>query len=149
MVSLKGGWFPHNNTNFSFLMAVRFISILISLNIVFLIVSLLIVFLPINSSSSTVGWSFRSPLQKAYGKEVDRLTRFGNVIINKGNSLPLLVMVRTKTYTKENILGAWRGSGFIPPNLLRTVLTKLPAYRDPEEQAQSTSPPPVPPCSEK
>jgi len=35
-----------------------------------------------------------SPLQKAYGKEVDRLTRFGNVVINKGNFLPLLVKAR-------------------------------------------------------
>ena len=44
-----------------------------------------------------------SPLQKAYGREVpvDRLTRFGNVAINKGNFLPLLVKARTKTYTKE------------------------------------------------
>jgi len=47
VVSLKGGWLPHNNTDFPFLIAVRFISILISLNIVFLIVFLLIVFLPI------------------------------------------------------------------------------------------------------
>jgi len=32
-----------------------------------------------------------SLLQKAYGKEVDRVTRFGNVAINKENFLPILV----------------------------------------------------------
>ena len=32
----------------------------------------------------------------------------------------------------------------IPPNP-RTVLTKLPAYRDPEKQVKATLPPPVPP----
>ena len=58
-----------------------------------------------------------SPLQKSYGKEVDCLIRFGNVAINKANFLPLLVKARTKTYTKENILGVWRGSGLIHPNL--------------------------------
>jgi len=57
-----------------------------------------------------------SPLQKAYGQEVDRLTRFGNVAINKGNFLPLLVKARAQTYTKSNILGAWHSSGLIPPN---------------------------------
>ena len=84
-----------------------------------------------------------SPLQKAYGQEIDRLTRFGNVAINKGNFLPLLVKARTQTYTKSNIVGAWRGSGLIPSNP-RTVLTKLPTYQDPEKP-QSNFPPPIPP----
>ena len=35
-----------------------------------------------------------SPLQKYYGKEVDKLVRFGNVAINKGNLLPMLVNAR-------------------------------------------------------
>jgi len=85
-----------------------------------------------------------SRLQKAYGKEVDRLTRFGNVAITKGNFLPLLVKARAQAYTKDNILGAWRGSGLIPSNP-RKVLTKLPTYRDPEKKSKPASPPPVPP----
>jgi len=85
-----------------------------------------------------------SPLQKAYGKEVDRLTHFGNVAINKGNFLPILAKARTQAYTKDNILRAWRGSGLIPPNP-RKVLTKLPTYRDAEKTTKSISPPPIPP----
>lgn len=65
-----------------------------------------------------------SPLQKAYGKQVDRLVRFGNVAIHKGNFLPMLVEARTATYTQKNILSAWRGAGLIPHNP-RHVLDKL------------------------
>jgi len=81
-----------------------------------------------------------SPLQNAYGKEVDRLTRFGNVAINKGNFLPLLVKARTQAYTRNNIPGAWRDSGLIPPNP-QNVLSKLPTYRDPEKSKLESLPP--------
>ena len=81
-----------------------------------------------------------SPLQKYYGKEVDKLVRYGNVAVNKGNFLPMLVNARNQTYTKENIMGAWRGSGLIPPNS-RAVLVKLPTYREKAVPA----PAPVPP----
>ena len=133
ITSLKGDWFPHNNTDFLFLIVLRFISRLISLNIVFLIVLLLIVFLPVqliffNCWMVIVFLYCRSLYCR---KQVDHLTHFGNVTLNKENFLPLLVKVRTKTYTKENILGAWRGS----PSNPRTVLTKLQAYQDPEKQA--------------
>ena len=64
-----------------------------------------------------------SPLQRYYGKQLDRLTCYGAVAINKGNFLPLLVRARTETYTKANILSAWRGVGLIPNNP-RIVLSK-------------------------
>jgi len=32
-----------------------------------------------------------SPLQKYYGKQVDQITRFGNILVTKGNFLPMLV----------------------------------------------------------
>jgi len=66
------------------------------------------------------------------------------VAINKGNFLPILAKARTQAYMKDNILGVWRGSGLILPNL-RKVLTKLPTYRDLEKTTKSTSPPPIPP----
>ena len=66
-----------------------------------------------------------SPLQKYYGQEVDKLTRFGDITIRKGNFLPMLVAARQATFTKANIMGAWRGSGLIPLNA-RVVLAKLP-----------------------
>ena len=65
-----------------------------------------------------------SPLQKAYGVQVDRLVRFGNVVVTKGNFLPMIIIARTATYTKKNILSAWRGAGLIPFNS-RHVLDKL------------------------
>jgi len=77
-----------------------------------------------------------------HGQDVDRLTRFGNVAINKRNFLPLLAKARAQVHTKHNILGEWRGSGIIPPNP-RKVLTKLPTYRDPEKESKPASPPPV------
>lgn len=64
-------------------------------------------------------------LQISYGKEVDSLTHFGNFP-------PLVVKGRTKTYSKDKILGPCQGSGLIPPNP-RTVLTKLPTYLGLEE----------------
>jgi len=55
-----------------------------------------------------------SPLQKAYGKAVDRTTRFSFFTIWKANFLPLLVEAREATYTKENMAAGWRGAGLIP-----------------------------------
>jgi len=52
-----------------------------------------------------------SPLQKAYGKAVDRTTRFSFFTIRKGDFLPLLVEAREATYPKENIAAGWRGAG--------------------------------------
>ena len=65
-----------------------------------------------------------SPLQKYYGQQVDKLTRYGNITIRKGNFLPMLVAARDATFTKVNIEGAWRGAGLIPMNA-RVVLAKL------------------------
>ena len=87
-----------------------------------------------------------SPLQKAYGKQVDHLIQFGNVMINKGNFLPMLVAARKATYTPKNILGAWHGAGLILHNpwhvldkltLRLEITTKVP-QPDPVE-------PPTPP----
>ena len=66
-----------------------------------------------------------SPLQKAYGKVVDRATRFSFFTIWKGNFLPLLVQARQAAYTEANILAEWQGAGLIPFNA-RHVLAKLP-----------------------
>ena len=57
-----------------------------------------------------------SPLQKAYGKRVDHAVRYGAVTINKSNFLPILRTARELTYTQENIMSAWRCTGFIPLN---------------------------------
>ena len=84
-----------------------------------------------------------SPLQKYYGKEVDKLVRYGNVAVNKGNFLPMLVKARQETYKKENIMSAWRGSGLIPPNS-QAVLIKLPTYRE-KVTSKPVPAPPVPP----
>ena len=65
-----------------------------------------------------------SPLQKYYGQEVDKLTRFGNITIRKGNFLPMLVVAREAAFTKSNIMSAWRGAGLVPLNH-RVVLAKL------------------------
>lgn len=77
------------------------------------------------------------PLQKAYGKAVDRTTRFSFFTIWKGNFLPLLVEARQATYTKENIAAGWRGAGLIPFNA-RYILGKLPHGHI----LESSSPPP-------
>jgi len=84
-----------------------------------------------------------SPLQKAYGIQVDRLVRFGNVAVTKGNFLPMLIIARTATYTKKNILGAWRGAGLIPFNP-RHVLDKLTHGQAPTK-ARAPAPPSEPP----
>ena len=63
-------------------------------------------------------------LQKAYGKQVDHLVQFGNVTINKGNFLPMVVAACKTTSTPKNILGAQPGSGLVPHNL-RHILDKL------------------------
>ena len=55
---------------------------------------------------------------------MDHLIRFGNVTINKGNFLPMLVAACKATYTPKNILGTWRGAGLISHNP-RHVLDKL------------------------
>ena len=107
---------------------------ILSLNIVFLIILLPIVF-PLTQLISFNYWML------VY---FERLTRFGKVAIDKGNFLPLLVKVRAQAYVKDNILGAWRGSGLISPNP-RKVLTKLPSYRDPDKESKPVFPPPVPP----
>ena len=60
----------------------------------------------------------------------------------KKNILPMLVTAPMQTYTKDNIMFAWRGSGLIPPNP-RTVLMKLPTYL--EKPKHPPPPPPVPP----
>lgn len=65
-----------------------------------------------------------SPLQKFYGKQVDKLTRFGQITVNKGNFLPMLIAARNSTYTLNNIKSAWQASGLIPHNP-RLVLGKL------------------------
>lgn len=85
-----------------------------------------------------------TPQQKAYEKVVDRLTLFGNLAINKRNFLRLLVNARAQARTKDNILGAWRGSGILQPNP-RLAITKLPTYRHPEKETKPASPPAVPP----
>lgn len=72
-----------------------------------------------------------------YGKEVDHQTRFRNIPINNHNFLSMLVKAQPTSYIKDNILGAWRRSGLIPP--------KMRTYYDPAKQARSTPPPPVPP----
>jgi len=84
-----------------------------------------------------------SPLQKVYGIQVDRLVRFGNVAVTKGNFLLMLVSARTATYIKKNILSAWRGAGLIPFNP-RHVLNKLTHGLVPP-RAHATTPPPEPP----
>ena len=68
--------------------------------------------------------SLFSPLQKAYGKQMNYLVQFGNVIINKGNFLPILVAARKATYTPKNIFGTWCSAGVIPHNP-QHVLDKL------------------------
>jgi len=83
-----------------------------------------------------------SPLQKYYGQQVDKLIRYGRIAVTKGNFLRMLVQAWLKTFAKENILSAWRGSGLIPPNA-RVVLTQLPSYRVSEGPAPT--PPPMPP----
>ena len=89
-----------------------------------------------------------SPLQKYYGKQVDQITRFGNISVTKGNFLPMLVEARRQTYTLSNISGAWRGAGLIPLNP-RHVLSKLPQEPGEKRPAQPVSsptpgPPPTP-----
>ena len=47
-----------------------------------------------------------SPLQKYYSKQVNKLTRFGQITVNKGNFLPMLISARNSTYTTRNIQSA-------------------------------------------
>lgn len=50
----------------------------------------------------------------------------------------MLVNARKQTYTKDNIMSAWRGSGLIPLNL-RTVLITLPTYHENLKSATSAT----------
>lgn len=79
-----------------------------------------------------------SPLQKAYGKGVDKATRFSYFNIWKGNFLLLLIEACQITYTKDNILGGWRGAGLIPINP-RIILGKLPQGQGPIPEILPTS----------
>ena len=78
-----------------------------------------------------------SPLQKAYGKAVDHITKFSLFTMWKGNFLPLWIEARQATYTNDNIIAGWREAGLIPLNG-RMILAKLP--HGPVSEATSSSP---------
>ena len=58
---------------------------------------------------------------------MDPAVRYGQVAINKGNFLPMVVHAREETFTKKNILSSWQATGLLPRHP-QVVLAKLPAH---------------------
>ena len=56
------------------------------------------------------------PVQRAYGREVTRLSELGVTHISKLNFIDILAQARSKAFTSSNIASAWRGAGIEPYN---------------------------------
>ena len=69
-----------------------------------------------------------SPLQKAYTKAASDFVRDTRTGIAKGTFWKLYRQAKRTAFSKENIKGAWRGTGIHPYNP-DAVLTKLPGYK--------------------
>ena len=65
-----------------------------------------------------------APLKKAYGLEVDGLAKNHIYHMTKVDFIPAFKAAYKKTFTKENILGSFRGAGIVPFDP-EVVLSKL------------------------
>ena len=65
-----------------------------------------------------------SPLKKAYTGQIERLIRNSYNHITKETFLDVFKQAHSQAITKDNILGAFHGSGLVPYNL-DTVISKL------------------------
>ena len=72
--------------------------------------------------------SLFAPLQKAYSKAASDFVRDTRTGIAKGTFWKFYRQAKKTAFTKENIKGAWRGTGIHPFNP-DAVLTKLPGYK--------------------
>jgi hypothetical protein len=65
-----------------------------------------------------------APLKRAYYAEIDSWSRYSVMQVKKEAFLPAFRIAFNKAFTKENILGSFRGAGLVPHNPER-VLSKL------------------------
>ena len=63
------------------------------------------------------------PLKRAYSLEVDNWARYAKVQIKKEFFLTGFQAAYSKAITRDNICGGFRGSGLVPFNLERVLLS--------------------------
>jgi hypothetical protein len=63
-----------------------------------------------------------SPLKRAYGDEINSLSRYSTKKIKKEAFLPAFKAAFEKLMTKENICAGFRGAGLVPHNLEAVIL---------------------------
>jgi hypothetical protein len=78
------------------------------------------------------------PLQSAYGKGVDNYCRAGHTGVTKDAFLRLYEDAREKTFTKDNVLSAWRSTGLAPYNPT-AVLKRLPSWVEARLEEKTSS----------
>ena len=74
------------------------------------------------------------PLKKAYRKEVNSLAKNYIYYITKVDFLLAFKAAYDKTFTKENILGSFRGAGIVPFNPEAVLLRLNPKFYTPIPQ---------------
>jgi len=98
----------------------------------------LIFVLPVHSTHLTqpLDIGLFGPLQRYYGILLAKWFKRGYPAISREDFIPLLQQVRKRTYTPQNIKGAWTGAGLVPYDR-RRVQSRLDKGIIPQKKLQS------------